>query len=126
MKLQFLKAKTASGKVKCTIHKTGKLGFSNEAAMLLGLDENKYVKIAVDLDDENSDDLFLSVTFEKDEEAFNIRKAGQYYYLNTKYLFNELDIDFRKKIISYDIQEIEIEGETLFKLFRKEDRDRNK
>ena len=125
MALSFYEAKELSGKVKCSIHKTGRLGFSEEAADLLKLDERKFAKIGTDPEEDNKENLFLLFATESDNETFKIYKAGKYYFLKTQYLFNDLGVDFRNNKIKYGIQEFEHDGIKLFKLFRRE-KERNK
>jgi len=43
MKIVFFKHKSAEGKIKCTIHRNGKLGFSRVAIDKLGITQEKYV-----------------------------------------------------------------------------------
>jgi len=55
-----------------------------------------------------------------DDETFKINKAGVYYYLNTKNLFDELNLDYLRKKIIYDIQEIRNDDIDLYKLNKRE------
>jgi len=60
--------------------------------------------------------LYILLTKESDEEAFKVNSAGNYFYLNTRNLFDDLKIDYKKKKIIYDIEEVEYEGMKLYKL----------
>ncbi len=119
MKLEFFDADEIQGNAKCTIHKSGKLGFSMDAINLLGITEGKSIGIAKGEDYDESGSLYLKVFEGAQKGAFSISKAGEYYYLNTKNLFNKLELDYRKDKIIYDVAEIELEGEKFFKLIRR-------
>lgn len=119
MKLKYWKP-TTMGIVKATIHKSGKLGFSQSAINRLELSQDTYVKLAINESDSRDTNLYLLIVKEIDGETLKVNKAGEYYYLNTKDFFNEWGIDFRKKRIIYDIVDIEYEGEKIFKLIKRE------
>ena len=127
MDIKFFKPTEYSSSIKCTIHISGKLGFSKAAIETLGVDEGKYIKIGINQDAEGGKDLYIMVATEDDGECFKINKAGKYYYLNTRYLFDELMEDYRNKKIIFDLQKIEYDGMSLYKLNRREiDRKRKK
>jgi len=125
MKLKFIRPQSQSGTAKCTIHKNGKLGFSQAAVDRLNIKENTYVKIAVNEEDTSDVNLYMLVVENESNDTFKISKAGNYFYVNTKLLFDELQVDYKKKKIIYDIVEIEHEGEKIYKLVRRM-LDRNK
>lgn len=120
IKLKFIKANEITGKAKATIHQSGKLGFSNEAISYLNIKEGLHIMFAQNEDDEDDLNLYAKVTNEASEDAFKISKAGAYYYVNTKGLFDKLDIDYNKKTIIYDLTKIEVEGEEIIKLNRRD------
>ena len=120
MKIKYYKPKVITGKAKCTIHQNGKMGFSRQAIKKLGLDTNRYAKIGFNEEDENDKALYLKIQRDQDEDAYKINKAGEYFYLNTKYLFDDLNIDYVRKKIIYDIQEIEIEQDVIYRLNKRE------
>ncbi len=119
MKLDFFNAEEIQNNAKCTIHKSGKLGFSMDAIEMLGIDETKEIGIAKGEDYEDTGNLYMKVFNEPQRGAFSVSKAGEYYYLNTKNLFNQLGLNYQKDKIIYDIVEAEIEGETYYKLVRR-------
>ncbi|MCH8032482.1 MAG: hypothetical protein IH950_01830 [Bacteroidetes bacterium] len=125
MKLQKIKPPDSSGLLKATIHASGKLGFSIGAIKVLNINSNSFIQIAVNSEDETDQNLYAFITNKADENTLKINKAGDYYYVNTKALFDKLEIDFRKKKIMFDIVEIEYEGDRIFKLIRRE-KDRKK
>lgn len=120
MKIRYYKPKTITGRIKCTVHQNGKMGFSRQAIKKLGIGVNKYAKIGFNEADENDISLYMKIQENQDEETYKINKAGEYFYLNTKYLFDELDIDYVRKKVIYDIQEIKINEEVVYKLNRRE------
>lgn len=125
MKLRKIKPPDSSGVLKVTIHASGKLGFSIGAIKLMNIDSNSFMQIAVNSEDETDQNLYAFITKEQDENSLKINKAGNYYYVNTKALFDKLEIDYRKKKIMFDIVEIDYEGEKVYKLIRRE-KDRKK
>src|SRR6056297_1585841 len=119
MELKFFNAEEIQGNAKCTIHKSGKLGFSMDAIELMNIDENKSISIAKGGDYEDSGNLYVKVNDVDLKGAFSVSKAGEYYYLNTKNLFNQLGLNYQKDKIIYDVVEVEIENETYYKLVRR-------
>jgi len=124
MKLKYW-IPTTTGIIKATIHRSGKLGFSQAAINKLEVNEKTYVKLAINESDVKDTNLYLKVVNELDSESLKVNKAGNYFYLSTRDFFNEYGMDYRKMKIIYDIVEIEYEGERLFKLIRRE-KDRKK
>jgi hypothetical protein len=123
MKLKFFNPDSLEKNLKATVHKTGKLGFTIDAANKLALAKEKSVGIAINEEDENDKNLYIIVYPNVNPGAFKISRAGGYYSINTKSLFDSLKIDYTKETIIYDISEEVIEGQNLFKFQR---RDRNK
>lgn len=125
MKLQKIKPPDGSSILKATIHASGKLGFSIGAIKLMNIGQKNYAQLAINTDDNSDENLYLFLKEKEDENTLKINKAGNYYYLSSKSLFDKLEIDYRKKKIMFDIVEIEYEGEKIFKLLRRE-KDRKK
>ena len=120
MKINFYKPKITTGNIKCTIHKNGKMGFSRQAIHKLKINENNHAKIGFNAENKNDKNIYLIIQDHKDEETFKINKAGDYYYINTKYLFDDLNIDYIRKKIIFDIQEIKVDGNTIYKLNKRD------
>lgn len=116
--LNFIKPKETDGAVKLTVHKTGKLGFSKGAIELLNIGANKYCKFATNNADTNDVSVYMVVDPNGDEYSFKISKAGDYYYIKAKSFLNEMDIDFEDetRTIIFDIQQIDYNGEKIYKL----------
>lgn len=120
MKLKFFIANDIASKAKATIHQTGKLGFSNEAISYLQIKEDMYIKFAQNEEDENDLNLYALLTTQNTEECFKISKAGNYYYVNTKGLFDSIGVNYKETKILYDITKIEVDGMSMIKLIRRE------
>ena len=98
---QAFNAKDFSLKPKATIQQTGKLGFNTDAISQLEIDENKAVILAPDMQDKHV--LYMALVSPDNDSAFGIRKSGMYYYINTKQLFDQLEFDYLKHTIIFDI-----------------------
>ncbi|MEL0456214.1 hypothetical protein WJN01_08255 [Flavobacteriaceae bacterium SZ-1-7] len=119
MKLKFIKSEDIDKNVKCAIHKTGKLGFSSNAIDKLSLSTDKTVSIAINEEDKEDENLYVVVNENAQESAFKLSKAGNYFYINTKALFDSFGIDYRNEKIIYDIVDFEYEGEKMYKLIKR-------
>jgi len=121
-KIKFFNASTFNKNVKCTIHKSGKIGFSSGAIKRMSLDKLYGVKIGTNEDDTEENDLYMACIMDEDKSAFKLIKAGSYYYINAKPLLEELKVDYRNEKITfiYDIIEVEIEDQKIFKLIKRE------
>jgi hypothetical protein len=114
MGLKILSAKKFNVNLKCSIHSTGKLGFTDSTIKALELTEKSCVKFAQD--DEDEENLYLINSKETDEESFKVNKAGSYYYVNAKPLFDNLGLDYRKNTIIFDMVEVPELGVGIYKL----------
>jgi hypothetical protein len=126
MKLKFIKAQEIDRNVKATIHTSGKLGFTSEAAKKMKLDENRSAAFAIDEENPDEGNLFVQVNKEVVEDSFRVSKAGDYYYINTRALFDTLGVDYRSVRVMYDIVEVEYEGNRIFKMLKREGKKREK
>ena len=120
MKIQFLKPAEANANVKATIHVNGKLGFSKSAIKKFGLDEGKFIKIGVNTEDKSDENLYVIIKNFDDGESLKIHKAGQYYYVNSKPLFDNLNIDYKNKKIIYDVEDFEYSNIKMHKFVKRE------
>ncbi len=77
MAFKILSAKKFKVNLKCSVHSTGKLGFTDGTMRALELTEKSCVKFAQD--DENEEILYLINCKEADEETFKVNKAGNYF-----------------------------------------------
>lgn len=120
MKIQFLKPVAAISNIKATIHVNGKMGFSKSAIKKFGLDEGKFLKIGVNTEDESDQNLYVIVKNFDDGESLKVYKAGQYYYVNSKPLFDSLNIDYKNKKIIYDVEDFEYSNIKMYKFVKRE------
>lgn len=125
MEINFWKPTTSVGVIKATIHKSGKLGFSQAAIDKLELNQDVYLMVGTSKENKKDNSIYLAISTESNEMAIKVNKAGNYYYLNTKDFFNEIGVDFKNKSIIYDIVDISSESGKLYKLIpREKDRKR--
>jgi hypothetical protein len=119
--IEFFDANEYDKNIKCSIHKSGKIGFSGNAIEKLHIGENKSVSIGSNKEDEGYDVLYMKINKDEVDGAFSINKAGEYYYINTKNLFDKLGIDYRKEKIIFDIVKLENENsdENIYKLIKR-------
>jgi hypothetical protein len=120
MKLKFIDAQELERNVKATAHKSGKLGFTKEAEARLGLDSKKSMAIAVNEEDVNDKNLYVVIKSVIHPNTFKINKAGEYFYVNTKALFDRLKIDYVKENVVYDITQDIVDGVECFIFKRRE------
>jgi hypothetical protein len=120
MKLRQIKSNEIEKNAKSSIHKSGKLGFSGTATRKLRLENGVNLVVSINEDDAMDENLYVAVLKEDAEGAFKVVKAGDYYYCNTKALFDQLGVDYRSKTIIYDIVDFEFEGQKMFKFLKRE------
>ena len=108
---------------KCTIHMSGKLGFSAGAAIRLDLESIRNFKVAVNAEDEKDDSLYLKVSEEIDLKAFTVLKAGKYFSLNLKHIFDQMGLKYREETISFLVKKIMNDDKEYFKLERERKED---
>ncbi len=120
MKLKFFNPENLEKNLKATVHKTGKLGFTVESAKKMDLKPGKGAAIGINEEDETDQNLYVIIHPNRTEGSFNVSKAGSYYYINTKALFDSLKIDYVKDSVVYDISSQTINNQDLFVLKRRE------
>jgi len=119
-KLKIFKPSELDKKLKCTIHITGKLGFSLETIKKLNINESTYIIIGANEEDASDKNYYMAISNEPDIDGFKINKAGAYYYANTKALFDTLKLDYKSNTIIFDITNFKHEGQKLYKLQKRE------
>jgi hypothetical protein len=120
MKLKFFNPEKLDRNLKATAHRSGKLGFTVEAAKKMSLSIEKSAGIAINEEDDADKSLYVVVYSNKQDGAFKISKAGTYFYINTKALFDTLRIDYKNDWIVYDISKESIDNQDVFKFVRRE------
>jgi len=111
-----LSASKFTSKLKATIHASGKLGFTETTARELGFGDSvdNYVQFA--RDDENQEILYLINDAIDDGDSFRVSKAGKYYYVNTKMLFDSLGIDYVNSTVIFDMIKVKVGDKELYKM----------
>lgn len=101
--IQFEDPNKNNAVIKASIHKTGKLGFSSGAQEFMNIDEDTFFKIGFNDKDETDQNIYL-VPCEEGKESFKASKAGSYYYINLKHVFDKRGIEYKKGSNIYDIK----------------------
>ena len=121
MAYTILSASRFVSKLKATVHASGKLGFSDVTAKELGFSNNQedhFVQFAQD--NENPSVLYLINGTADDGDSFRVCKAGAYYYVNAKLMFDSLGIDYINKTIIYDMSRYQTENGNVYKMAKRE------
>ncbi len=105
MKLKRIDPNNLDKNLKATAHKTGKLGFSSEAAKKMRLETAKTAYLFLNSDDVDDRNLYVQIDYDKvnENDGFKILKAGSYYYLNAKAFFDTYKLDYVNDNLVYDI-----------------------
>ena len=113
---KIIDARIFSKSAKLTCQRSGKLGFSTEAANLFSLKDNIEKRLL--LYDIGSNNLAAIITEEANEEGFKILKGGEYFYVRLKNFLDSRSIPYKEKRVIYDISDSgeELEGKTIYKL----------
>lgn len=120
MEILFHSPKEHEGNFKATIQNTGKLGFTEAAIKRLKINEKKGIKLGYNKDDPNEKNLYVILVDELDDDSFRINKAGPYYYINTKGVFDKMQLDYVNNRITFDIVDTETQGQKLYKFIFKQ------
>jgi hypothetical protein len=115
----FFDARQYASNLRCTIQRTGKMGFSEFTQVKLQLKEGMSIKIGIDGSREDYKHLLLKLMNTVDETAFRVNKAGNYYYINPKPLLDELGIEYKSRNVLYEMVCLD-ETERIYKLVKKE------
>jgi hypothetical protein len=94
------------------------IGFTKDAAIKLKLADAKSARIALNEDEKSDENLYVIIDYETEEAGFKINKAGEYYYINTKALFDGLEMDYLKESYVYDITTTTIDDQQVYKFKR--------
>ena len=111
-----MSAKNYSTKMKATIQRSGKLGFNSAAIEKIHISVGTYVKFAEDAES----NLYLIFLSEVNEDAFKVCKAGAYYYVNSRGIFDALNYNFQNKSVVFDMCETNDDyGKVIYKLIER-------
>ena len=120
MAIKFFKSSELETNVKATIHSNGRLGFNSNAQKKLKLDSYKFVMIGCEEDRESDEVLYLIPTNDIESDGFSLSVAGGYYYANARPLFEKLGTDYETRKVIYNISELLVDGQIVFKLKKRE------
>jgi hypothetical protein len=126
MKLKFFNPDSLDKNLKATVHKSGKLGFTVDAAKKMELAPNKSAGIAMNEENPSDKSLYVVIYPDVRDNAFRVAKAGDYYYINLKNLFDSLKVNYREQSVVYDITQEIVEGQKLFKFVMRDNIRKNK
>lgn len=100
MAIQIISAKRFATKLKATIQRSGRLGFTEETAKYMNLADGKFAKFA---QDDESGILYLIITNKRNEDSFDIRSSSGYYFVPAKMMFDSLGVDYEKNVVMFDL-----------------------
>lgn len=128
LEFEYFKYKETERNAKLTVHKNGKTGFSEAANKLMNLDEWKWCAFARDKNETGGKNIYLVKMTEQNDYTFSLNKSGNYYYIKALSLLNDLGIDYsdESKRVIFDITAIDNNGQTVYKLTKREVKKRNK
>jgi len=119
MDLDFIEIPTGTSKPKATIHVTGKLGFNMEAVKYMNINDGAYFRIARNKETGDKKDLYFVPAPSGTQGAVKVAKAGQYYYMNLGALFTQMNLEYDKKTIAFDISKLDYNGTDIFLLTKR-------
>ena len=96
-------------KLKATIHKTGKMGFTEATSKHLGLINGAKVQFATD--SENDKCFYLINKPLSGDDLFEVKCAGGYFSVNIKNLLDRRGVDYINQTVIYDMERDETYSE---------------
>lgn len=118
MKIKFFKSHELEKPFRLSVHKSGKLGFTTEAAEALGLTRDKSISIGANEDDPSDKRLYMVLNDTHVEGAFKVQKAGDYFSLPIKLLLDALEIPYAEGTLAFNMDKKEVDGGTYYRLTR--------
>lgn len=118
MKISFFHSDKLERPMRLSVHKSGKLGFTNDAAGKLALNTSKSVSIGFNAEDQEDKSLYMVINDSVVDGSFKISKAGDYFYANIRYLLDSLKVDYRSEAVAYKVERVEIDGQAYFRMTR--------
>lgn len=123
MKLSFFDAAEYEKGLKCTIHKNGRLGFSSAALKRMGISTDSSIRIGRNEAEKSDETMYVVAAKRDDKSAFKLSKTGDYFYANTKNLFDAMGLDYQNQMYTFDLTEA---SNGIFKLQKRASRGRSK
>ena len=71
-------------------------------------------------DDDNPSVLYLINGTSDDGDSFKVCKAGSYFYINAKLMFDSLGVDYVNKTIIYDMSRLQGGEGNVYKMIKRE------
>ena len=103
--IRILDIEQYSVRLKATIQKSGRLGFTADTAEALALSTDMSVQFA--RDDEGDRALYMVLREGQPANSFRVMKAGQYFYLPTRQMFDAFGEDYINKVVMFDLTPID-------------------
>jgi hypothetical protein len=100
MAIHIISAKKFATKLKATIQRSGRLGFTEETARYMNLADGKFAKFA---QDDEKGTLYLIIIDKRNEDSFDIRSSSGYYFVPAKMMFDSLGMDYEQNVIMFDL-----------------------
>ena len=115
--LKMLDAERLQQTAKATIQSNGRLSLTVEAGRLMHLSDDKSIVIFA----AENGDLGAIVSHKGDRRAFELKKAGAYFYITFKTYLQEMGLDYKNRRIVYDIiaTDEKIDGKVLYRFSRR-------
>ncbi|MDQ2719428.1 MAG: hypothetical protein M3Z26_06645 [Bacteroidota bacterium] len=117
--INFFDAREYASNLRCTIQKTGKIGFTDYTQKKLSMNDDMSIRIGIDGIKGEYNNLVIQILNEVQPQAFKVNKAGNYFYINPKALLDELGLTYKAKNIMYEMISLN-EDEKTYKLIKKE------
>ena len=103
MAVKILSSKMFSKKMKLTIHKTGRLGFNEEAVRVLRVVDKPCFTFGLADGKPFDEGLLIARHDEQNPDGFKTLSSGKNFYLNTAALFDMYDLNYRNVSFIYDL-----------------------
>lgn len=116
--IEFEDPNRVGGSIKATIHKTGKLGFSAGAENFMNINDDSFFRIGFNNTSDTDEKIYM-VPSDNGDSAFKVSKAGMYFYINLKNVFDKRGIDYKNKSYIYDIKKENSDGTDVFILTKR-------
>lgn len=98
--MRILSAQQYNCRLKATVQQTGRLSFAPDTASALSLNRNQGIKFFTDGEPEG---LYMAIMTTLDKDSFPLKTSGPYFYVATQLLFDELDVDYKRFTVIYDL-----------------------
>lgn len=115
MKLKFIMPKAPEPIYKSSVHRSGRIGFTIEAADIFGISANKTMSLGINSEDEDDKNIYGILSTSDDKHGYKIQKAGNYHSVKANGFFDTLNIEYASGDLSYNVTESTIDGAKILK-----------